>query len=240
KRSPPIYDFTTSDGIRHELWQIESAEKQNEITNAFAKQPALYIADGHHRSAAAAKVAQNLRGTPDHHKYAERFLAVSFSSDELLILDYNRAVKDLNGHTPEAFLEKIQDRFELFSGQLEHPKPHHFEMYLAGSWYTLSTRNPVLKNSRGPISSLDVSILQTNILSPLLGIEDPRTDKRIAFIGGIRGRAELEKRVHEDCAVAFKLHPTSVEDLLNVADAGEIMPPKSTWFEPNLRDGLII
>jgi uncharacterized protein (DUF1015 family) len=234
-----VYDFTAEDGVGHRVWVVQDPETISEITLIFQKQiPFTYIADGHHRAASAAKVKDALgnQASPD----TAWFLTTLFPSDELRIMDYNRVVKDLNGMTVAEFIEKLQKNFRVektdaaFSpGQL-----HQFGMYVEGSWYRLESR----ENSfpQDPIGILDVSILQENILSPLLDIRDPRTDNRVDFVGGIRGLTELEKRVDSgQMKAAFSLYPVSMDQLFDIADSGEIMPPKSTWFEPKLRDGLL-
>jgi uncharacterized protein (DUF1015 family) len=234
-----VYDFTAEDGVGHRVWVVQDPETISEITLIFQKQiPYTYIADGHHRAASAAKVKDALgnQASPD----TAWFLTTLFPSDELRIMDYNRVVKDLNGMTVAEFIEKLQKNFRVekthkaFSpGQF-----HQFGMYVEDSWYRLESR----ENSfpQDPIGVLDVSILQENILSPLLDIRDPRTDNRVDFVGGIRGLAELEKRVDSgQMKAAFSLYPVSMDQLFDIADSGEIMPPKSTWFEPKLRDGLL-
>jgi uncharacterized protein (DUF1015 family) len=238
-RGSPEYDFVTEDGIRHSFWVAPEAMNA-EIEGAFAAVPALYIADGHHRSAAASRAHRHFlesgrsRGTHD------AFLAVIFPHSQMQILDYNRAVADLNGMTPEAFLARVGERFWVEA--TVHPKPaapHQFGMYLEGRWHRLEAKPGSVRET--PLGVLDVTILQENLLAPLLGIADPRRDPRIQFVGGIRGTAELEGLVDSGRArVAFALFPTSLEQLLAIADAGEIMPPKSTWFEPKLRSGLVL
>lgn len=232
-------DFVAADGIRHQVWAIADTADIASIVTGFDKLGPIYIADGHHRSAAASRVAKTERDAGKTNPESLRFLAVSFPEDEMLIMDYNRVVKDLGDYTPETFLAKVSDIFEVTLGRLETSQKHHFEMYLGDTWYTLVAKEGTW-NPNDPVERLDVSILQTLLLQPLLGIEDPRRDKRIDFVGGIRGPQELEKRVAQDCAVAFKLCATSIEELLTIADAGEVMPPKSTWFEPKLRDGLAV
>lgn len=232
----PEYDFTTDDGIGHTFW-VAPATHTERIAALFERIPALYIADGHHRSAAASRVHAARAGRPGNH---DAFLAVIFPHDQMQILDYNRLVKDLNGLTPDALLEKLKERFIVTSAPA--PKPdavHKFGMYLAGTWHRLIAKPHLVEST--PTGVLDVSILQKNVLEPLLGIGDPRTDQRIAFVGGIRGTKELEKRVDsKEFAVAFAMYPTTLEQLMAIADAGEIMPPKSTWFEPKLRSGLVL
>lgn len=245
-RQEPLYDFVSEDGIGHTVWIIDAPETINTINNLFAQVDNFYIADGHHRSASAVKVGQKRRALKVDYNGEEEFnyfLAVLFPHEQLNILDYNRVVKDLNGLSNQEFLDKVSINFtvEKCSGSQPYKpqKPHNFGMYLAGEWYSLTVREGTY-NSADPVESLDVSILQNNLLAPWLGIGDPRTDKRIDFIGGIRGLQELEKRVDAGMQVAFALYPTSIEELLKIADAGQIMPPKSTWFEPKLRSGLFV
>jgi uncharacterized protein (DUF1015 family) len=237
KNNQPVYDFTAGDGIQHTVWAITNDEVINSITQTFAgKVPATYIADGHHRAASAAKVSKLL---PDN-EVAKYFLTTIFPAGELAILDYNRVVKDLNGLDAEDFISALQDDFFITQSP-EAVKPsqlHEFGMYLDKQWYILAAR----KNSytEDPIGVLDVTILSNNILDSLLDIKDQRTDKRIDFVGGIRGVSELEKRVNSgEMKVAFSLYPVTIEQLFNIADSGNVMPPKSTWFEPKLRDGLL-
>lgn len=240
----PTYDITCQDGVRHTLYVVKEPLTVAEITKLFEQVECMYIADGHHRSAAALKVAEELSKRPGQTGEEEYnyFLATIFPENMLHIMDYNRLVKDLNGLTTKQFLQKLQDKFVVI--KTEHdPKPqavHTFGMYLEEQWYTL-TAKPESFAAKDPIASLDVSILQNNLLAPLLGIGDPRTDKRINFVGGIRGLAELEKKVNSGAyKVAFALYPTSMQQLTAVADAGLIMPPKSTWFEPKLRDAMTV
>lgn len=242
----PIYDFTSEDGISHTVWLIDDDSAVNNITGLFASVPSLYIADGHHRNASAVKVALKRRAQADSEdKNAEYnyYLAVLFPDNELHILDYNRVVTDLNGHTPEEFLSLLTDCFnvdEAPSSPFKPSAPHSFGMYLCGKWYSLTLKDGIIDES-DPILSLDVSILQEKVLHPILGIGDIRTDKRIDFIGGIRGLGELESRVDSgEMKLAFSMYPTSVPQMMNIADHGLIMPPKSTWFEPKLRSGLFI
>ncbi len=238
---PPTYNFTAEDGIRHSLWVVADPAVVGGIEAAFETVGRLYIADGHHRAAAAARVSR-LSDGPN----VGRFLTVLFPHDEVRILDYNRVVYDWGATTPQAFLETLGQKFivEPVRGRgHETGKPervHRFGMYLDGTWYQLTSK-PGTFDHTDPLSRLDVNILQNNLLAPLLGIQDPRTDKRIGFVGGIRGMAELRRLVDSGRAVvAFALYPTSIEELMLVADANEIMPPKSTWFEPKLRDGMVI
>lgn len=244
KTKPALYDFVSDDGIRHRVWRIDGADRTDAIEAAFAAIPSTYIADGHHRAASAVKVG--LKRRTKHPGYTGEepfnyFLSVLFPDEELMILPYNRVVRDLNGMSTEQFFEKLKEKFELEEIGKEPYAPVQkgtFGMYLDGTWYALKIL-PQYK-SADPVKGLDVSILQNHLLAPVLGIGDPRTDKRIDFIGGIRGLKELERRVGEDMEVAFSMYPTSIEELLSVADAGLLMPPKSTWFEPKLRSGLFI
>ncbi|WP_223633145.1 DUF1015 domain-containing protein [Corallococcus sp. EGB] len=237
-RARPQYDFTTEDGIGHTFWRVDGTLNAR-LTAAFHDVPMLYIADGHHRSAAASRVhsLRSQRGEGGGHG---RFLAVVFPHDQMQILAYNRVVKDLNGLTPEAFLARLCERFEVSRASSEREdRPHQFGMYLEGGWHQLTARPGTFGAT--PTEALDVSILQNNVLGALLGIQDPRKDERIQFVGGIRGTAELERLVDSgEWRVAFSLHPTSLDQLMAIADAGEIMPPKSTWFEPKLRSGLVL
>lgn len=241
----PEYDFTSDDGIKHRVWVIDAEEAISAIQNRFAQINAIYIADGHHRCASAVKVGLKRREEhPDFDGTEEfnYFLCVLFQSQELKIYDYNRVVKDLNGYTVESFLEKISENFDVCKVETGAPyrpaKPHTFGMYLEDNWYELTAKASIL--SEDAVKGLDVSILQDYLLNPVLGIEDPKTDKRIDFVGGIRGLQELEKRVHSDMKIAFSMYPTSVEELFHVADDSKLMPPKSTWFEPKLRSGLFL
>jgi uncharacterized protein (DUF1015 family) len=236
----PAYDFTASDGIRHRLWVMDEPRAIGAVVQGFADLGPIYIADGHHRSAAAARVAADYRerGAPKDGAH-ERFLCVSFPVSEVRIMPYNRVVKDLAGKTAAQFLAAVSQRFDVKPGKPSQVKPKQLAMFLEGAWHTLSAKPGSWKQD-DPVERLDVSILQSQLLAPLLGIADPRRDKRIDFVGGIRGDAELERRVKEGWAVAFSLCATEVSDLLAIADAGQIMPPKSTWFEPKLRDGLVV
>ncbi len=232
----PTYDVTADDGVGHTLWVIDEDAQIAALSDAFNVMPALYIADGHHRSAAGSRVA---KAKPDIDN-AQYFLTVAYADDEMRILDYNRVVKDLNGHTVSDLLAKIGERFDVVraDGQAKPTQPTQFGMYLDGAWYTLDLHEEYIPDD--PVGRLDVSLLHANLIEPLLGIADPRTDERIDFVGGIRGMDELEKRVNSgEMQVAFALFPTSMVDLMAVADAGEVMPPKSTWFEPKLADGLL-
>ena len=240
----PVYDFTAPDGIKHTFWVIDDLQDIRFLQDAFAQIPTLYIADGHHRSAAAANVARRRKAHNPKHTGQENynfFLSVIFPANQLYVMDYNRLVKDLNGLSSAEFLGKIAENFDVAETGREKPqKRHEFGMYLAGKWYTLTAKKGSF-DDRDPVAALDVSILQENLLGPVLGIGDPRTDKRIDFVGGIRGIGELRKRVDSGkWKVAFSMYPTSMEELMKVADAHKIMPPKSTWFEPKLRSGLVI
>ena len=232
----PTYDVTADDGVGHTLWVIDDDEQITALSDAFNAMPALYIADGHHRSAAGSRVA---KAKPDVDS-AQYFLTVAYADDEMRILDYNRVVKDLNGHAVSDLLAQIGERFDVVraDGQAKPTQPTQFGMYLDGAWYTLDLHDDFVPDD--PVGRLDVSLLHANLIEPLLGIADPRTDERIDFVGGIRGMDELEKRVNSgEMTAAFALYPTSMADLMAVADAGEVMPPKSTWFEPKLADGLL-
>lgn len=240
---PPDCDVTADDGISHTLWVVRDADRIAAITRRFDAMQALYIADGHHRSAAASRVAAERRARAAGDTAAapwEYFLAVAFPHDEMQILDYNRVVRDLHGATVPGLLAAIGRNFEVttVTGQARPARPGQFGMYLDGQWYRLDIHSDLV--SGDPVASLDVSLLQEHLLAPLLGIGDPRRDRRIDFVGGIRGLPELERRVDSrEMAVAFALFPTGLEALMAVADAGQVMPPKSTWFEPKLADGLL-
>nr|WP_281720799.1 DUF1015 domain-containing protein [Nitrosomonas nitrosa] len=241
-----LYDFITSDdGIRHQLWLISDDELIRQIIRFFSRVPYLYVADGHHRSAAAARIGKERAVANPFHDGSEEynyFLAVLFPHNQIQIMEYNRLVKDLNGLNEETFLESIKKMFVFnISDEFQPPKKKgEFSMYLRGSWYILNVKTKYLNHS-DIVERLDVSILQKYLLEPILDINDPRTSKRIDFVGGIREIQELEKRVDSgEMKVAFVLYPISVDELLAVADAGKIMPPKSTWFEPKLRDGIVV
>ncbi len=240
----PEYDFTSDDGVTHLLWPVNEPEAIDAIRRGFAEVPALYIADGHHRTASSAAVSDRRREQHPDHTGQEEFnylMAVTFCDEDLFIMDYNRVVFDLNGQTPEAFKAALAEKFELAPAPVGAPyaprAKHEFGMCLGGIWYKLTAR-PGSFDSTHPIESLDCAILQANLLAPILGIDDPRTSPRIDFVGGIRGLGELEARTGE--GVAFSLYPVTMADLFHVADSGEIMPPKSTWFEPKLRSGLFL
>ncbi|MBA3241011.1 MAG: DUF1015 domain-containing protein [Acidobacteria bacterium] len=244
--SEPLYDFTAEDGVRHTIWRV-SAPAQ--LARCFEEVSLLYIADGHHRAASASRARAALREQNENHTGDEeynRFLAVIFPADQMQILPYNRVVKDLNGLSEEEFLAKVGERFDITDDANPRGPGHggHWHMYTGGKWYGLKFKNDEADSVGGdddPVASLDVSVLQDNLLEPVLGIRDVRTDKRIDFVGGIRGTEELVRHVDSGAAaVAFALHRTSIEDLLRVSDAEGIMPPKSTWFEPKLRDGILI
>ena len=235
----PLFSVTGPNDVQHTLWRVDAPREVAAFSSAMNALDALYIADGHHRSAAAARVAAQRRGNPE--ASHEHFLAVGFPHDEMRILDYNRVVRDLHGLTAEAFLARVRESFAVTAsaGRVTPVRTETFGMYLAGRWYELAVK-PDLVPRADPVASLDVSLLQDHLLHPMLGIGDPRTDSRIDFVGGIRGLAELEKRVDSGtAAVAFALHATRMEQLMAVADAGKLMPPKSTWFEPKLADGLL-
>ena len=232
----PEVDVTADDNVRHEMWVISDDATIDKLTRAFDALPAIYIADGHHRSAAAARVAAARKGEGSH----SYFLSVIFPEREMTILDYNRVLKDLNGRTPEQLLAELRKSFTVTaSDQPVRPaSAHEYGMYLAGRWYRLNARPDLVPSD--PIGRLPITVLSRNAIEPLLGIKDPRTDKRIDFVGGARGLEGLEKRVNSgEMAVAFALYPTQMADLMAVADAGLIMPPKSTWFEPKLADGMV-
>lgn len=245
KKQPALYDFTSGDGITHRVWCVSDEETITKLKELFSQIPCTYIADGHHRCASAVKVG--LKRRKEHPDYTgeeefNRFLSVLFPDDQLYIMPYNRVVKDLNGLSKEDFLSAIEQAgFSIEYKGKEQVSPSAkgcFGMYLSDGWYLLTAHEGLL--SSDPVKGLDVSILQDNLLGPVLNIQDPRTDKRIDFVGGIRGLDELERRVADDMAVAFSMYATSISELLSVADAGLLMPPKSTWFEPKLRSGLFI
>ncbi|WNJ19807.1 DUF1015 family protein [Pontibacter sp. G13] len=246
EQGDPIYDFTAGDDIRHTLWVVDDADTVAQLEQLFADRvPATYVADGHHRTAAAALVGADLAAENDQHTGAEDynfFMAVHFPDNQLRIIDYNRVVKDLNGLSESEFMDALSRSFDIASSDTAY-KPdqlHTFGMYLNGKWYGLTAHNGTYDDS-DPIGVLDVTILSKQILEPILGIQDLRTDKRIEFVGGIRGLGELEKRVDSgEMAVAFALYPVSMQQLIDIADSGFIMPPKTTWFEPKLRSGLVV
>ncbi len=240
-----IYDFVADDGVRHEVWVIDNSKIIQKLQHCFLEVESLYIADGHHRNASAVKVAQKRRAQNPNYTADDEFnyyLSVLFPDDQLYIMDYNRVAKDLNGLTTEQFLEALNAKFDVTKcdGQYKPERTHQFGLYVDKNWYRLVAKDAIC-NDDDPILGLDVSILQNEVLSALLGIEDPRTDKRVDFVGGIRGLDELEKRVDSDeMKVAFAMCPTTIGQLMDVADSGNVMPPKSTWFEPKLRSGLFI
>ena len=244
EKHAPEVDFVADDGIGHAVWAVDCPNMCTAIASAFAKVDALYIADGHHRNASAVKVGLKKRAAnPGYAPDAEFnfYLSVIFPDSQLMIMDYNRVIKDLNGLTCADFLTKLGEKFTIADSADGKPTNRHsFGMYLDGGWKMLALKDGIV-NEADPVASLDVSVLQANVLTPLLGIDDPRTNKRIDFVGGMRGLGELQKRVDSgEMAVAFAMFPTSMGELLSVADVGLIMPPKSTWFEPKLRSGLFI
>lgn len=243
--APATSDFVAHDGVRHELWVVDDPGAVSAITEAFARVPELYIADGHHRSAAAAEICRRYR--EKHPGYTGQepfnfFLNVLFPDRELYIMPYNRVVKDLNGMTLDQLLQKASAKFDVQPqpGEVNPQKPHQFGIYGGGKWYLLTAKPGVVDES-SPTLSIDASVLADNFIAPLLGITNPKTDKRIDFVGGIRGTGELVRLVDSgQFALAFSLYPTSISQLLRVADAGDVMPPKSTWFEPKLRSGMVV
>lgn len=244
KGQAPLYDFVAADGVTHRIWKIDSPDDIAAVQGAFEKIQEIYIADGHHRAASAVKVGLKRKKENKNHTGKEEynyFLSVLFPHDQLMIMDYNRTVKDLNGLTKEEFISRAEENFAVEkSGQAVRPaKKGQFGMFLEGQWYTL-TAKPELFDGKDAVGSLDVSVLQDYLLAPVLGIGEPRTDARIDFVGGIRGLGELERRASDDMKVSFSLYPTSITELFDVADQGLLMPPKSTWFEPKLRSGLLI
>ena len=243
KENKALYDFISPDGIRHQVWKMTDITLVENVRKAFEGIDSVYIADGHHRAASAVKVGlKRRRENPGYTGNEEfnYFLSVLFPDEELMILPYNRVVKDLNGYTQEEFLNKIKEKFDIAESdkQVSPDKKGTFGMYLGGKWYKLTAHKDIMSDD--PVDGLDVAVLQDNLLAPVLGIGHPKTDKRIDFVGGIRGLSELEKRCREDCVVAFSMYATSIAELFAVADAGKLMPPKSTWFEPKLRSGLFI
>lgn len=243
KKSAPLFDFTSSDGIRHRGWKISDPNRIDQIQETFAQIQSIYIADGHHRAASAVRVGKMRREKYPSYTGGEEFnyfLSILFPDEELMIMDYNRVVKDLNGHTAEEFLKLVEEKFVLTEceGRMKPDQKGSFTMYLEGKWYRLEIRKPYCIEDA--VEGLDVSALQRELLAPILGISNPKTDDGIDFVGGIRGLEELERRVHTDCKAAFALYPTSITELFTVADAGLLMPPKSTWFEPKLRSGLFL
>ena len=256
KKVQPVYSFTSEDAVTHNVWIVELEEDIQELKNQFEQLDNIYIADGHHRCASAVKVSLKRREqNPQYtgHEEFNYFLSVLFPDEELMIMDYNRVVKDFNGLTMEGFLEEVKKNFQVDMidavslGKLDerqwietlNPKcKGEISMHMNGNWYKLSAKEQIL--NQDPVEGLDVSLLQNYILQPILGIEDPKTDKRIDFVGGIRGLGELERRCAEGMKLAFAMYPTSLNELMDIADAGQVMPPKSTWFEPKLLSGLFI
>ena len=243
KQEKPLYSFTSEDGIKHQVFKITDKEAVDNIKNAFAGIDDIYIADGHHRAASAVKVGLRRRAShPDYTGNEEfnYFLSVLFPDEELMIMPYNRVVKNLNGYSVEDFKKLVSEKFDIQESDsaVSPDKKSVFGMYLDKKWYKLIAKKDIISDD--PVDGLDVAILQDNLLEPVLGIHDPKTDKRIDFVGGIRGLSELERRCQDDCVLAFSMYPTSIEELFAVADAGRLMPPKSTWFEPKLRSGLFI
>jgi uncharacterized protein (DUF1015 family) len=243
KEAEKLYGFTSSDGITHNVWVIDAEDDIAQIEKAFDSINEIYIADGHHRAASAVKAGLHLREKNpgyDGNEEFNYFLSVLFPHDQLMIMPYNRVVKDLNGYSTEKFLGKLGEKFEIEESDkpVDPENKGQMGMYMSGKWYTLTAKNGVVPQD--VVGRLDVSVLQDNVLAPVLGIQDPRTDKRIQFVGGIRGLSELERLVNEGAAVAFSMYPTSITELFDIADAGLLMPPKSTWFEPKLRSGIFI
>lgn len=244
KKESPLYDFTAVDGITHRVFRVGRADDVEAIRKAFSQIDRIYIADGHHRAASAVKVGIKRRNANPAHTGAEEynfFLSVLFPHDQLMIMDYNRTVKDLNGLTAEEFLNRVQENFDVQKSDVpvRPASKGQMGMYMEKQWYCLTAKNKLFEG-KDAVGKLDVSILQEYLLAPVLGIGDPRTDSRIDFIGGIRGLSELEKRADEDMKVSFSMYPTSIIELFDVADQNLLMPPKSTWFEPKLRSGLFI
>jgi uncharacterized protein (DUF1015 family) len=246
KNNDPEYDFTADDGFGHHFWVIREKAIIQSLIGLFDKLPSTYVADGHHRTAAAALVGKEKREANPNHTGNEEynyFLAVHFPDNQLTIIDYNRVIKDLNGLSEAAFLEKLNKSFDVVQQGEDIYRPnrlHNFSMYLGGKWYSLNAKEGTYDDN-DPIGVLDVTILTREVLDPILNIKDLRTDNRIDFVGGIRGLGELKKRVDSgEMAVAFALHPVSMDQLINIADSGKIMPPKTTWFEPKLRSGLVV
>lgn len=246
KRQEAEYDFVADDGVRHRVFVIREEDKIQKLTHAFAQIGSIYIADGHHRAASAVRVGENMRKQNPGYTGEEEFnyfLSVLFPHDQLFIMDYNRVIKDMNGYSFQAFYREVKKRFDVKEiAKQEEKRPMErgsFTMYMEGHWFLCKIRDED-RNPNDPVADLDVSILQNKLLEPVLGISNPKTDSRIDFVGGIRGVDELIRRCETDCAVAFAMYPTAIEELFAVADAGFLMPPKSTWFEPKLRSGLFI
>ena len=244
RETAPVYDFTATDGVRHRVWIIDDASDIDIIRKSFEGTDSIYIADGHHRAASAVKVGQKRRDSHPGYDGSEEFnffLSVLFPEQELSIMDYNRVVRDLNGLGEQEFFSRLGQVADCISESddiLSPEKKGQFVVYISEKWYAYEFKQALLSND--PVDGLDVALLQTHVLSPILGISDPTTDERIDFIGGIRGLSELSRRCHEDMCIAFGMYPTSIGELFAVADAGRLMPPKSTWFEPKLRSGLFI
>ena len=244
EKNEPVYDFI-SDGVAQTVWVIDDSDVIEKLTSLFSAIPSLYIADGHHRAASAVKVGNMRRKDNPNYTGNEEFnffLAVLFSQSELSIMDYNRVIKDLNGLDKDEFISAVENKFTVEKAPVSPYKPnesHCFGMFLDNQWYMLKAKDNTFDET-DPVDSLDVSILQNNLISPILGIDDPRTDKRIDFVGGIRGLKELERRATSDMCLAFSMYPTTVKELMDIADNNKIMPPKSTWFEPKLLSGLFI
>ena len=244
RKEKPLYDFVAEDGIAHRVWKITDQDVNDQISALFDRMNSIYIADGHHRCASAVRVSQMRRQAKKDYTGEEEFnyfLSVLFDEEQLRIFDYNRVVKDLNGLETDEFLSKIKEKFNLKVAGSECYRPENkgcCGMFLDNEWFKLTVKDEYKKSDA--VGTLDASILQELVLGPILGIGDPRTDDRIDFVGGIRGLSELERRVHKDCRVAFSMYPTSMQELFAVADANLLMPPKSTWFEPKLRSGLLI
>ena len=240
----PVYDFTSDDGVTHRVWVMTDEEENNMICRIFTSINEIYIADGHHRCASAVKVGLKMReenaGKLKGKQESDYFLSVLFPDSQLMIMDYNRVVKDLNGLSNSQFMDAVSEKFDVTEeAEAVHPScKGEFGMYLDKKWYRLKAHKDIMKDDA--VEGLDVSVLQNELLSPVLGIGDPRTDKRIDFVGGIRGLSELERRANDDMCLAFSMYPTSISELFDVADAGKLMPPKSTWFEPKLLSGLFI
>jgi len=246
KNQEPEYDYVAEDGFGHTFWKIEDDKINNRITEIFANVPAFYVADGHHRTAAAARVGAEKREQNPNHTGNEEynyFLAVIFPESQLKVIDYNRVVKDLNGLSKEEFLNKLNESFDVveMGSEIYHPnKLHNFAMYIDGKWYSLTAKSGTY-NDNDPIGVLDVTVLSNLVFDKILNLGDLRTSKRIDFVGGIRGLGELQKRVDSgEMAVAFALYPVTMRQIIDIADTGNIMPPKTTWFEPKLRSGLVI
>ncbi|MCR5657598.1 MAG: DUF1015 family protein [Butyrivibrio sp.] len=243
KEDAPVYDFVTTQGVKSRVFIIDRDDEIKTLADAFSKMDSIYIADGHHRCASAVKVAQKRReADPDANgnKEYDFFLSVLFPDKELMIMDYNRVIKDLNGMSSDEFIEKISEKFDVKeeTSAVKPSQKYEVGMYLDGKWYRLNAHEDI--KSKDAVDGLDVSILQNNVLTPLLNISDPKNDPRIDFVGGIRGLSELEKRCKSDMKLAFSMYPTDIHELFDVADAGRLMPPKSTWFEPKLLSGLFI